>query len=79
MTLLLDFQSAVDIACGCMNTHQNTPHLVSKQELAREILRVSPRLIDKKIADGSIPVIRVGRRILFDVEEVVETLKNAKK
>lgn len=46
------------------------PRLVDRVELARE-LGVSVPTIERLCAAGSIPVVRMGRRVLFDPAAVI--------
>jgi excisionase family DNA binding protein len=52
-------------------THQ----LLSKPEIAKA-LSLSTRTLDKLVAAGKIPSVRVGTRRLFDPEEVTAALKS---
>jgi excisionase family DNA binding protein len=49
-------------------------HLISKPEIAKA-LSLSTRTLDKLVAAGKIPSVRVGTRRLFDPEEVTAALK----
>jgi len=51
-----------------------TRHLTDKPGLAKA-LTISIRSIDKLVAAGKIPSVRVGTRRLFDPEEVTAALK----
>lgn len=48
--------------------------LQSKGETAKAV-SLSPRTIDNLVRDGKIPSVRVGTRRLFDVDEVIASLK----
>lgn len=49
-------------------------YLANKSEIAKA-LSLSTRTLDKLVAAGKIPSVRVGTRRLFDPEEVTAALK----
>ena len=50
------------------------PRLVDRHTLAG-LIGLSIATIERRVRDGSIPVIRIGNRVLFDVGDVVAALK----
>ncbi len=57
--------------------HMNQRILASKKEIAHAV-NLSTRTIDHLVTKSIIPSIKVGRRRLFDIREVIEALKNQK-
>ena len=53
-----------------------TPALVSKTTVAKAT-SLSARSVDNLVAAGKIPSVKVGRRRLFDIAEVIAALKAA--
>lgn len=51
----------------------NQRRLLSRQELA-PIINVSLPKLDTMLRDGELPVIRVGRKVLFDPHAVIQHL-----
>ena len=51
----------------------NTRRLVDRVELSN-IIGLSVPTIERRMRDGSIPVVRSGRRTLFDVDAVVKAM-----
>jgi len=49
------------------------PRLVDRHKLA-DLIGLSVPTIDRRVRDGSIPVIRSGKRVLFDPTAVVAAL-----
>jgi excisionase family DNA binding protein len=52
----------------------NRPRLVDRNELA-SILRCSVPTIERLQSRGAIPVVRIGRIVRYDADQVVEALK----
>ena len=50
--------------------------LVDRVELA-ELLGISVPTVDRQVRCGKIPVVRIGRRILFDPTKVIEAFSNS--
>lgn len=51
------------------------PKLVDRYRIA-ELLGLSVPTIDRRVRSGRIPVIRDGRRVLFNPETVIRALEN---
>lgn len=61
---------AEEVAGRVTEKLSNQPRLVDRYRLA-ELLGVSVPSIERWIQSGEIPVVRIGRRTLFDVAEVI--------
>ena len=51
----------------------NRRRLLTRQELAR-VINISVPKLDTMLRDGELPVIRVGRKVLFDPHAVIQHL-----
>lgn len=54
----------------------NRRRLLTRSELA-EVINVSVPKLDTMLRDGQLPVIRVGRKVLFDPHAVIRHLSDA--
>ena len=54
----------------------NRRRLLTRHELA-EVINVSVPKVDTMLRDGQLPVIRVGRKVLFDPHAVIRHLSDA--
>jgi len=59
-----------------MQTQPTTPSPYATREEAAAFLRLSARTLDKLIASGTIPAVRLGRRVLIR-HAVLENLEAA--
>ena len=57
-----------------MTQQDTTPHLSTIKETAKA-LRVSTRTVNTMRANGIIPSVRIGRRRLFNVARVIDSLE----
>ena len=57
-----------------MTQQEITPRLSTIKETAKA-LRVSTRTVNAMLANGTIPSVRIGRRRLFNVARVIESLE----
>jgi excisionase family DNA binding protein len=56
-----------------METYQMVPRLLTKDE-ACDLLRISPRSIDRLRSDGKLRALKLGDRVLFSPDELQRLL-----
>ncbi len=63
-----------EINAASYKSEAESDHLLEKAEMGR-FLRICSRSLDARMKDGSIPFIKLGRSVRFDLKDVKRALK----